>query len=241
MKLYKPTNGLFIISYDISPDIFSHFSSLQEIHLKTRDAYSVLPYIQSFSNLTYLSLEPTVFPPVNIAYGDILKQIINRNRNTLRGIKIYCLYSIGINTWDKILAPIQHCSKLIDLEISYIITRDNTFINSSDTTVDYLQLLVRLNLCYIPLSSSELYTLCDGLAYKPVIKEIKIKFCRLDSTGCIHLIHLIPTLPQLETLDVSYNNLNSPDPTQVEILKQTANEYSVKCETESSSRTLDDC
>ena len=113
------------ISYNISPDIFSHFSSLQEIHLKTEDPYSVLPYIQSFSNLTYLGIEPTVFSPVYKPYGHILKRIINKNTNTLRGIKLYYLFSIGINSWDSILAPIQHCSKLIELEIGYIYTRVN--------------------------------------------------------------------------------------------------------------------
>ena len=230
IELYKPINGLYIleerISYNISPSIFSHFSSLQEIHLKTRDAYSVLPYIQSFSNLTYLGIQPIIFSPVYKAYGDILKHIINKNTNTLRGIKLYKLDKIGINSWDIILTPIQHCSKLMELEICFIYTRVDTFI-SSNTTVDYLQSLVRLYLFNIPISSTEVYTLCNGLAYNPVIKEITIEFCELDSTSCIHLTHLIPTLPQLKELNVKDNNLNSPDPTQIEILKQTAKEYSV--------------
>ena len=255
IELYKPINGLYILeemrmSYDISPDIFSHFSSLQEIHLETEDAYSILPYIQSFSNLTYLSIQPTGSqerrkgpprpptlsygpagsPPVYKAYEDILKHIINNNTNTLRGIKLDCLDRIEINSWDSILALIQHCSKLIDLEIWYINTRVSTFI-SDNTTVHYLQSLVRLYLHIIPLTSTEVYTLCDGLAYNPVIKEITIKLCRLDSTSCIHLIHLIPTLPQLEILDVRGNDFNSPDPTQIKILEQTAKEYSVNCVT----------
>ena len=186
--------------------------------------------MQSFSNLTYLGMRPNVFSPVYRAYGDILKRIINNNSNTLRGIKLYRLYSMRINSWDSILAPIQHCNKLIELEIGYINTLFDTFI-SSNTTVDYLQSLVRLYLCSIPLTSTEVYTLCDGLAYNPVIKEITIELCRLDSTSCIHLIHLIPTLPQLEELYVRDNNLNSPDPTQIEILIQTAKEYSVECVT----------
>ena len=237
IELYKPTNGLYIlegerrISYDISPDIFSHFSSLQELDLETEDPYSVLPYMQSFSNLTYLGIQPTGLLPMYRAYGDILKHIINNNSNTLRGIKLYKLHSIEINSWDSILAPIQHCSKLIELDIYCINTLFDTFI-SSNTTVDYLQSLVRLYLYSIPLSSTEVYTLCDGLAYNPVIKEIRIRNCRLDSTSCIHLIHLIPTLPQLKKLNVKDNNFNSPDPTQVEILKQTAKEYSVEWVTE---------
>ena len=235
IELYKPTNGLYIleertVSYNISPDIFSHFSSLQEIYLKTRDAYSVLPYIQSFSNLTYLGIEPTNTSPVYKAYGDILKHIINKNTNTLRAIKLYKLDRIGINIWDSILAPIQHCSKLIDLEICFINTQFDTFI-SCNTTIDYLQSLVRLYLFKILLSSTEVYTLCDGLAYNPVVKKITIKYCRLDSTSCIHLTHLIPTILQLKELDITRNNLNSPDPTQEEILVQTAKEYSVKCDT----------
>ena len=234
IELYKPTNGLYvserIISFNISPDIFSHFSSLQEIHLETEDPYSVLPYIQSFSNLTYLGIRPTGLPPVFKPYEDILKHIINKNTNTLRGIKLDCLDRIRISSWDSILAPIQHCSKLIELEICYIITRANTFI-SSNTTVDYLQSLVRLCLFKISLSPTEVYTLCDGLAYNPVIKEITIEYCKLNSNSCIHLIHLIPTLPQLDLLDVKDNNLNSPDPTQIEILIQTAKEYSVECYT----------
>ena len=235
IEFYKPTNGLYIlegirISYDISPDIFSHFSSLQEIHLETRDPYSGLPYMQSFSNLTYLGIRPTDSPPSYETYGDILKHIINKSTNTLRGIKLDWLDSIGIDNWDNILALIQHCSKLIELDICYIITLFDTFI-SSNTTVDYLQSLVKLFLCFIPLSSTEVYTLCDGLAYNPVIKEITIELCRLDSTACIHLIHLIPTLPQLKKLNVTGNNLNSPDPTQIEILEQTSKEYSVMCNT----------
>ena len=258
MELYKPTNGLYIrekerrMSFYISPDIFSHFSTLQEIHLQTEDPYSVLPYIQSSSNLTYLGIRPTGFSPVYKAYGDILKHIIDNNSNLLRGIKLYWLDRIGINSWDSILAPIQHC-KLLDLEIRYINTRADTFIPSitedidprvnqynndiisDNATVDYLQSLVRLHLHFIPLSSTEVYTLCDGLAYNSVIKEITIEFCGLDSTSCIHLTHLIPTLPQLEELDIKGNNLNSPDPTQVEILKKTAKEYSVECDTDSAS------
>ena len=236
IEFYKPSNGLYIlegigISNDISPDIFSHFSSLQEIHIETRDPYLVLPYIQSFSNLTYLGIRPTGFPPVNKAYGDFLKHIINKNSNTLRGIKLDCLDRIGINSWDSILAPIQHCSKLIELEIWYINTRVDTFI-SSNTTVDYLQSLVRLYLYFISLTSTEVYTLCDGLAYNPVVKEIIIRDCRLDSIACIHLIHLIPTLHQLEVLNVRDNKLSFPDATQVEILIQTAKQYSVECNTE---------
>ena len=237
IELYKPTNGLYIreeeeigISYDISPDIFPHFSSLQEIHLEIEDPYSVLPYIQSFFNLTYLGIRPTDFQPVYRAYGDILKHIINRNTNTLRGIKLDYLDSIGIYSWDSILAPIQYCSKLIDLDIRGMITQANAFI-STNTTVDYLQSLVRLYLHFISLSSTEVYTLCDGLAYNPVIKEITIELCKLDSTSCIHFIHLIPTLLQLEKLNVARNNLNSPDPSQIAILLQTAKEYSVYCYT----------
>ena len=67
-----------------------------------------------------------------------------------------------------------------------------------------------------------MYTLCDGLAYNPVIKEITIEYCELDSTFCIDLTHLIPTLPQLKELDVTGNKLNSTNPTQKEILKQAA-------------------
>ena len=64
-----------------------------------------------------------------------------------------------------------------------------------------------------------MYTLCDDLAYSAVIKEIKIRHCTLDSTSCVHFIHLIPRLPQLKELDVSTNKLSSPDPTQVKTLK----------------------
>ena len=142
------------ISYDSAPDILSHFSSLQEIYLETRDPYSVLPYIQSSSNLTYLGILPNDLLPVYKPYGDIPKHIINKNTNTLRGIKLHKLDRIGINTWDSILPLIQHCSNLIDLEICYMNTRANTFI-SSVTTVDYLQSLVRLYLFYIPLTSTE--------------------------------------------------------------------------------------
>ena len=236
---HTPSEGLFLFetysfSFDIPPDIFSLLTSLQEIHLDTADAYSVLPYLQSFCNLTYLAIEPnfvlrryirksfgalqpTGVSPDSESYGDILIQIINRNSNTLRVIKLSSLSSIGIKSWDSILAPIQHCNKLIELEIR---TRelslfDNMDIISRNTSVDYLQSLIRLSLFFITLSSSEVYTLCDGLAYSPVIKEIEFIYCDLYSTSCVHFIHLIPTLPQLERLDVSSNNeLSYPDPTQ---------------------------
>ena len=127
----------------------------------------------------------------------------------------------------------QHCDALIELEISgiYSFFSFNENIISRNTSVDYLQSLIRLYLCRIPLLSSEVYTLCDGLAYSPVIKKIEISGCKLDSTSCVHFIHLIPTLPQLKKLDVSDNELSSPDPTQVKILRQTAEEYSVECDT----------
>ena len=228
---HKPSEGLFLLesysfSFDMPLDIFSLLTSLQEIHLSTEDPYSVLPHLQSFCTLTYLALRPIRLAPDHKSYGDILIQIINRNSNTLRVIMLYGLYSIGFNSWDSILALIQHCNKLIELEIRNIGYMEIIFRN---TSVDYLQSLIKLSLCRIALSSSEVYTLCDGLAYSPFIKEIEISHCKLDSTSCVDLIHLIPTLPQLKKLDVSWNDLSSPDPTQVEILRETAEEYSVEC------------
>ena len=255
---HEPNEGLFILesisfSFDIPPDIFSQLTSLQEIHLNTEDPYSVLPHLQSFCNLTYLALKPTRVAPGHKSYEDILIQIINRNSNTLRVIKLYSLDSIEINSWDSILAPIQHCNKLMELEINGIKLIERSIeisirsiemflaelgsivdIISKNTSVDYLQSLIRLYLFDIPLSSSEVYALCDGLAYSPIIKVIKIIHCKLDSTSCVHFIHLIPTLPQLKNLDVSWNKLSSPDFTQKEILEQTAEEYSVDCDTRSS-------
>ena len=231
---HKPS-GLFILElYCISTfdifDIFSKLTSLQEIHLHTEDAYLVLPHLQSFCNLTYLAIESTGVSLDSKSYGDILIQIINRNSNTLRVIKLCRLFRIGIYSWDSILAPIQHCNKLIELELGVIRSEFNMNSISTNTSVDYLQSLIRLNLFSTALLPSEVYTLCDGLAYSPVIKEIGIILCELDSTSCVHFIHLIPTLPQLKKLDVSHNELSSPDPTQVKILRRIAKEYSVKCD-----------
>ena len=236
IMLFKPTNGLFIrevigTPFDIPRKIFSHLSLLQEIHLRIQDPYSVLPYLQSFHNLTYLGLEPIGKPHFHKAFANVLIQIIYRNSNTLRGIKLDYLDRVGICSWDSILAPIQHCNKLIELHIRYIKPVPKLII-SSNTAVGYLQSLSHLYLDRIPLLSTEVYTLCDGLAYNDVIKVVVIIDCGLDSTSCVHFIFLIPTLPQLTKLDVRRNNLSYPDPNQLEILKQTAREYeSVKCYT----------
>ena len=236
IMLYQPTNGLFIrevigTPFDIPRKIFSHLSLLQEIHLRIQDPYSVLPYLQSFHNLTYLGLEPIGKPHFHKTFANVLIQIIYRNSNTLRGIKLDYLDRVGIYSWDSILAPIQHCNELIELHIRYIKPVPKLII-SSNTAVGYLQSLSHLYLDRIPLLSTEVYTLCDGLAYNNVIKVVVIIDCGLDSTSCVHFIFLIPTLPQLTKLDVRRNNLSYPDPNQLEILKQTAREYeSVKCYT----------
>ena len=230
---YSPTNGLCIreSSHAISPNLISQMSSPKEIFWETRDAYSILPYLQSLSTLTYLgivnSVSPSYSKSYHKSYQDILTEIITKNSGTLTGIRLSHLHSIGFRSWHRIITPILKCTSLVELRIlnSFLSPED---MNSWNTIIDSLPSLLLLELNCIPLRAEHMYILCDSLAYHAAIKRIEINNCKLDSTACIHLSYLIPTLPRLERIGVSQGNkLSSPDKEQLEILTETAKEYSI--------------
>ena len=226
---HNPQNGLFIIEkfnqpLYISPEIISRISSLQEIHMRTRDSCTILPYLHAFSNLTYLSLDSYSKPTYNKSYRNSLTQTILRNSNTLRGLVLSDLEAMGFDTWESILTPIQRCNKLIELRIFDFNPND---ISYWSTAIDSLQSLIYLRLEQISLQPKEMYILCDSLACHPTIRGLTIVNCNLNSTACEHLNYLIESLPMLMRLDISENCLCAPDPHQLNILKEFAAKNSV--------------
>ena len=227
---HNPQNGLFIIEQldhplYISPEIISQISSLQEIHMRTRDSCTILPYLHAFSNLTYLSLDSYSKPTYNESYRNSLTQTILRNSNTLRGLVLSDLEAMGFDTWESILTPIQRCNNLIELRIFDFNPND---ISYWSTAIDSLQSLIYLRLEQIPLQPKEMYILCDSLAYHPIIRGLTIVSCNLNSTACKHLNYLIKSLPKLMRLDISRNlEIRAPDHNQLILLKETAAKYAV--------------
>ena len=77
------------------------------------------------------------------------------------------------------------------------------------------------------LNAYDMLCLCRGLLYHPSIRSLDVIRCKLNSDSCVYLTNLIPTLRQLNKLDMGGNNLSEPNSVPVTILKQTADLYFV--------------
>ena len=196
------------------------FSELQEIAFNNN---SLLPAISNLSNLTYLRILDYATKDTTLSV--YLLQIINGNRHSLRGMELCCLKRIGFNNWSLFLNCLEFCTNLVQLKLLRATLPTNDVTHWS-RTVNKMKSLVELEFRSVSLYDTGLLSLCEGLIYHPAIRSLKLGDCKLTSLSCDPLTHLIPTVSQMETLTVW--GLSKPDGAPIFLLKQTADEYSIK-------------
>ena len=203
--------------------ILPQLSKIQEIALRAHeDIYSLLPYMSKLSNLKYLELN---------LYNERtelnhLIQLLIASTDTLRGLKLHYLHAIGLSSCSELFSSLSSCSNLMEIELYSTKPQPDDLIPLS-TAVSKLKSLLYLLLHSVPLSESGMSYLCKGLLCHPTFRRLDVYYCKLNSNACVYLTHLISTLKQFKTLNMSGNNLSEPDPKPVKILEQTADMYYV--------------
>ena len=195
------------------------FSQLQEIGFHNN---SLLPAISNLSNLTYLQIGDSTTEDTTLSI--YLLQIINGNRNSLRGMWLLYLNIIGFNNWSLFLICLEFCTNLVQLKLWYTTLPTNDVTHWS-RAVNKMKSLVELEFWNVSLYDTGLLSLCEGLIYHPAIRSLKLQYCNLTSLSCDPLTHLIPTVSQMEKLTVY--ELSEPDGAPILLLKQTADEFSI--------------
>ena len=199
----------------------SILSELQEISFHT---YSLLPHIMHLSRISFLEIIDTRREYTDLS--DCLIQLIHRNQHTIRGLKLDSLHFIGFKSWNEFLNALHFCVNLVQIELRGISQLDDVTLWSS--TLCNLNSLVILGFFGVQLFDAGLISVCEGLIAHPTIKYLHVYNCRQTSESCEALTNLIHTVSYLEKLRV--NNLSEPDTEPIKILKQTAEEYSIKTE-----------
>ena len=197
----------------------SMLSELQEISFHT---YSLLPHIMHLSRISYLEIRDIKRADTDLS--DCLIQLIHRNQHTIRGLKLLSLEYIGFKSWNGFLNALHCCVYLVQIELSSIPQLDDVTLWSS--ILCNLNSLVLLEFSYVELFDTGLIFVCEGLIAHPTIKYLWVYSCEQTSESCEALTNLIHTVSYLEKLVV--DNLSEPDPEPIKILKQTAEEYSIK-------------
>ena len=212
---------LYYIPTEYHPQIIhtlSMLSELQEISFRT---YLLLPHIMHLSRISYLEI--TDIRREDTDLSDCLIQLIHRKQHTIRVLKLYSLEYIGFKSWNGFLNALHFCVNLVHIELSFIPQLDDVTLWSS--TLCNLNSLVTLRFSYVALFDTGLISVCEGLIAHPTIKYLFVYKCEQTSESCDALTNLIHTVSYLEQLRV--NNLSEPDTEPIEILKQTAEEYSI--------------
>ena len=197
----------------------SILSELREIRFHT---YSLLPHIMHLSRISYLEI--TVIEREYTDLSDCLIQLIHRNQHTIRALKLERLQYIGIKSWNGFLNALHFCVNLVQIELRLIPQLDDVTLWSY--TLCNLKSLVILEFHCVELFDTGLISVCEGLIAHPTIKCLYVFHCKQTSESCEALTNLIHTVSYLERLEVT--NLSRPDPEPIKILKQTAEEYSIK-------------
>ena len=196
----------------------SVLSELQEIRFHT---YSLLPHIMHLSRISYLEIKYVGREDTDLS--DCLIQLIHRNQHTIRVLMLDSLGYIGYKSWNGFLNALHFCVNLVKIELEDIPQLDDVTLWSS--TLCNLNSLVLLTFYYVELFDTGLISVCEGLIAHPTIKCLFVFECKQTSESCEALTNLIHTVSCLETLRVT--NLSEPDTEPIEILKQTAEEYSI--------------
>ena len=197
----------------------SMLSELQEISFRT---YSLLPHIMHLSRISFLEIRDIEREDTDLS--DCLKQLIHRNQHTIRGLKLESLQYIRFKSWNGFLNALHFCVNLVQIELRCIPQLDDVTLWSS--TLCNLNSLVVLKFSYVELFDTGLISVCEGLIAHPTINHLYVRNCKQTSESCEALTNLIHTVPYLKVLIVY--NLSRPDTEPIKILKQTAEEYSIK-------------
>ena len=203
-----------------------NFSNLQEIQL---DSYSQLTALPNLSSLTFLQIGQKyagMKKPEYKPFNTNLLQLITDNRHTLRAAMLYEIHCSGLRSCRMLLNVVSLCTKLFQLVLHGIT------ISADDDTSEWSiignnqKLLAILELRSVSLYDTGFESLCTGLAYHPTIMELRVVRANLTSLSCNPLIHLIPTVAQLEKLHVS--DLKKPDREPYQLLQQTVDDCSIE-------------
>ena len=197
----------------------SILSELQEISFPT---HLLLPHIMHLSRISYLEI--TRIGTEDTDLSDCLIQLIHRNQHTVRELKLWSLEYIGFKSWNRFLNALHFCVNLVQIELRPIPQLDDVTLWRS--TLCNLNTLVILKFIGVELSDTGLISVCEGLIAHPTIKYLDVFCCKQTSESCEALTNLIHTVSYLETLRVT--NLSKPGTEPIKILKQTAEEYSIK-------------
>ena len=197
----------------------SILSELQEISFHT---YSLLTHIMHLSRISYLEITRTGREDTDLS--DCLIQLIHRNQHTIRVLKLETLKDIGFKSWNGFLNALYFCVNLVQIKLRFNPQLDDVTLWSS--TLCNLNSLVLLEFSFVDLLDAGLISVCEGLIAHPTIKYLCVSYCKQTSESCEALTNLIHTVSYLDTLKV--NKLSKPDTEPFKILKQTAEEYSIK-------------
>ena len=200
--------------------VLPQFSELQEIAFNNN---SLLPAISNLSNLTYLQIQDTTTEDTTLSV--YLLQIINGNRDSLRGMLLRYLDRIGFIKWSLFLNCLEFCTNLVQLNL-WDTTLPTNDVTHWSRAVNKMKSLVELDFQDVSLYDTGFLSLCKGLIYHPAIRSLELLGCELTSLSCDPLTHLIPTVSQMETLTVK--GLSVPDGAPILLLKQTADEFSIE-------------
>ena len=200
--------------------VLPQFSELQEIAFNNN---SLLPAISNLSYLTYLRILDITTEDTTLSV--YLLQIIIGNRHSLRGMWLCYLNRIGFNIWSLLLNCLEFCTNLVQLKI-FRTTLPTNDVTHWSRAVNKMNSLVELLFLTVSLYDTGVLSLSEGLIYHPAIRCLKLIDCNLTSLSCDPLTHLIPTVSQMEKLRVE--GLSEPDGAPILLLKQTADEFSIK-------------
>ena len=212
-------------------EMLLNFSNLQEIQL---DNYSQSTPFPVISSLTYLhigdekkEMEETDSSTLYADTGTSLLQLITNNIHALRVVKLYYLNCSDIRCWSTFLNALSLCTKIVQLELTRksIPADDNNLWNILG---ENLKSLIIIHFYKVTLYDKGYESLCAGLAFHPTIRKLRVTYANLTSLSCDPLIHLIPTVTQLEELNIS--GLKKGDKKKCLLLQQTTDVYSIKLE-----------
>ena len=229
----NPLNGLYI--YDLKGFLpftadLSALSSLKEFHwYRKRDSYEALQYLHRLSSITHLCLRSLSSPSPNPSYRDSMTRIISENSTSLREINLRYLNRIGFDSWSSCLDLVSTCCNLISLQLWECNFKPDDM-SCWYRALTEMKSLVYLRLSLTPLRDSGMLVLCHSLNYHPAIRCLCIQYCQLSSDSCLPIKYLILTPPHIRILQLSKYELSDPDPKQLELLEQSAEQCSIQIE-----------
>ena len=200
--------------------VLPQFSKLQEIAFSN---FSLLPAISNLSNLTYLKIGDNTIEDTTLC--PYLLQTIIQNRHSLRGMELWYLHILGLTKWSSLLNCLELCTNLVRLKL-WRTTLPTNDVTHWSRAVRKMNSLVELIFNDVSLFDTGLLSLCEGLIYHPAIRSLQLEDCGLTSLSCEPLIHLIPTISQLEILTVT--GLSKPDGDPLLLLQETVDEFSIE-------------